>query len=76
MPVRTTIDLPEPLHGRLRHRAAHSGTSVRALIVRALEQTYPGVQKGQPVSGPLIRSAGKRGRLYPTDANPHDLVFS
>ena len=76
MAVRTTIDIPEPLHDRLRHRAEQSGASVRSLIVRAIEQTYPGTDKGRPVTGPLIRSSGKRGPRYPTDENPHDLVFS
>lgn len=76
MSVRTTIDIPEPLHDLLRHRAEATGTSIRSLIVRAIEQTYPGVGKRRPVTGPLIRAAGKRGPRYPTDENPHDLVFS
>jgi hypothetical protein len=76
MPVRTTIDIPEPLHDRLRDRAERSGASIRSLIVRAIEQTYPGSTKGRPVTGPLIRGGGKRGPQYPTDENPHDVVFS
>jgi hypothetical protein len=76
MAVRTTVDLPESLHDRLRQRAESSGASIRSLIVQAIEQTYPGMSKGRPVTGPLIRSSGKRGPLYPTDENPHDLVFS
>jgi hypothetical protein len=76
MAVRTTIDLPEPLHDQLRHLAERSGTSIRSLIVRAIEQTYPGTTKGHPVTGPLIRGTGKRGPHYPSDENPHDVVFS
>ena len=76
MAVRTTIDIPEPLHDRLRDRAERSGTSIRSLIVHAIEQTYPGATKGRPVTGPLIRGSGKRGPQYPTDENPHDFVFS
>jgi hypothetical protein len=76
MPVRTTVDIPEFLHDRLRQRAESSGASIRSLIVQAIEQTYPGVSKGRPVTGPLIRNSGKRGPLYPTDENPHDLIFS
>ena len=76
MAVRTTVDLPEPLHDRLRDRAERSGASIRSLIVHAIEQTYPGEQKGKPVTGPMIRGAGKRGPKYPADENPHDLVFS
>jgi predicted HicB family RNase H-like nuclease len=40
MAIRTTVDIPESLHDRLRHRAEQAGTSIRALIIRALEQTY------------------------------------
>ena len=76
MAIRTTVDIPEPLHDRLRRRAEDTGTSMRTLIVQAIEQTYPGPKKGRPVTGPLIRGTGKRGPLYPTDENPHDLVFS
>jgi hypothetical protein len=74
--VRTTIDIPEPLHNRLRDRAERSGTSIRSLIVHAIEQTYPSATKGRSVTGPLIRGSGKRGPQYPTDENPHDFVFS
>jgi hypothetical protein len=74
--VRTTVDLPEPLHDRLRQRAEFTGASIRSLIVQAIEQTYPGASKGKPVTGPLIRTAGKRGPRYPSEENPHDVVFS
>ncbi len=75
MAVRTTVDIPEPLHDRLRQRAEASGSSIRSLIVRALEETYAVPKKGKKVTGPLIRGKGKRGPLYPTDENPHDLVI-
>jgi metal-responsive CopG/Arc/MetJ family transcriptional regulator len=76
MPVRTTVDIPEPLHERLRQRAESSGASIRSLIVRALEETYAEPKKGARVTGPMIRGKGKRGPLYPVDENPHDLIFS
>jgi hypothetical protein len=76
MAIRTTVDIPEPLHDRLRHRAERSGTSIRALIIRALEQVYSERKKGEYVTGPLISARGKRGPAYPRDENPHDLVFS
>ena len=75
MAVRTTVDIPEPLHQRLRHQAAQSGTSIRSLIVQALEQSYGESKKGRRVTGPMIPK-GRRGPLYPGDENPHDLVFS
>ena len=75
MAVRTTVDIPEPLHDRLRRRAEISGTSIRSLIVRAIEQAYTESGGKEPLSGPMIRGTGKRGPLYPTDENPYDLIF-
>ena len=77
MPVRTTIELPESLHDRLRERSRSTGASIRSLIVRAVEQTYAEpIKKGKRVTGPMITGTGKRGPLYPVDENPHDLIFS
>jgi hypothetical protein len=76
MAIRTTVDIPEPLHDTLRHRAAQSGTSIRTLIVRAIEQTYSDNSKGAYVTGPMITGKGKLGPAFPKDENPHDLVFS
>jgi hypothetical protein len=75
MAVRTTVDIPEPLHQRLRHRAEQSGTSIRSLIVQAIEHSYGQPKKGKLVTGPMIPK-GRRGPAYPKDENPHDLVFS
>jgi hypothetical protein len=76
MAVRTTVDIPEPLHDALRQRAAQSGTSMRALIIRALEETYSKKRKGAYVTGPFVKRKGKLGPAFPKDENPHDLVFS
>jgi len=76
MAVRTTVDIPQPLHDRLRHRAEQSGASIRSLIVRAIEQVYREPGKGSYVTGPLVKSPGKLGPAFPEDENPHDLVFS
>lgn len=76
MTVRTTVDIPEPLHTELRRRAKQSGTSIRSLIVKAIEQTYSTPKRGRYVTGPLITKKGKRGPRFPTDKTPHDLVFS
>ncbi len=76
MAVRTTVDIPEPLHEQLRHRAESTGTSIRSLIVRALEEKYAEKGKGRLVTGPMVRGKGKLGPRFPTDENPHDLVFS
>jgi hypothetical protein len=76
MAVRTTVDIPEPLHDRLRLRAERSGASIRALIIRAIEQVYSERKKGDYVTGPLVTGPGKLGPSFPKDENPHDLVFS
>jgi hypothetical protein len=76
MSVRTTVDIPEPLHDRLRQRAERSGTSIRSLIVRALEQVYVEASKKDLVTGPPVCGSGKLGPRFPVDENPHDIVLS
>jgi hypothetical protein len=76
MAVRTTVDIPEPLHDLLRHRAEQSGTSIRSLIIHAIEQIYQEPGKRRAVTGPLVRGRGKLGPAFPENENPHDLVFS
>jgi hypothetical protein len=76
MAVRTTVDIPGPLHDRLRDRAEKSGSSIRALIVRAIEQAYAPEAGSEPVSGPLVRGSGQLGPRFSVDENPHDLVLS
>ena len=76
MAVRTTVDIPEPLHQQLRQRAEHTGTSIRSLIVNAIEQTYAETGGKVKVTGPMVRGSGKLGPKFPKDENPHDLVFS
>lgn len=76
MSIRTTVDIPEPLHDALRARAGRTGSSIRSLIIRAIEQTY-GIQKqGGYVTGALVKTRGKLGPGFPVDENPHDIVFS
>ncbi|HTV81039.1 MAG TPA: hypothetical protein VME18_00185 [Acidobacteriaceae bacterium] len=75
MAVRTTVDIPEPLHDLLRRRAHSAGTSIRSLIVRAIEESYAGSPRQEMVTGPLVRLSGKPGPRFPVDENPHDLIF-
>ncbi|MDX2150651.1 MAG: CopG family transcriptional regulator [Bryobacteraceae bacterium] len=75
MPVRTTVDIPEPLHDLLRHTAEQSGVSIRSLIVRALEQAYRRPSKSRGLSKPLVGGPGRLGPAFPKDKNPHDLVL-
>lgn len=76
MAVRTTVDIPEPLHDALRARSERSGSSIRSLIVEALEQSYGKRRGGKYVTGPLVKRSGKLGPAFPTDENPYDFMFS
>jgi hypothetical protein len=76
MPVRTTVDIPVPLHNELRRRAESSGTSIRSLIVRAIEETYVSIGKRKQVTGPLVKGKGNLGPRFPVDETPHDLILS
>ena len=76
MAIRTTVDIPEPLHNALKRRAERSGVSVRSLIIRAIEQSYTESRKGKYLTGPLVNGNGKLGPAFPENENPHDLVFS
>ena len=75
MSVRTTVDIPEPLHDTLRVLSLTSGTSVRSLIIQALEQAYEKPKAGRMVTGPMITGPGKLGPEFPVDENPYDLIF-
>jgi len=76
MAIRTTVDIPEALHDALRHRAAQAGTSMRALIVQALNEKYGKKRRGTFVTGPLVKGKGKLGPAFPKDENPYDIIFS
>lgn len=76
MPVRTTVDIPAPLHEELRRRSENSGASIRSLIVRALEETYATTPKRKQVTGPLVKGKGNLGPRFPADETPHDLILS
>jgi hypothetical protein len=76
MAVPTTVDIPEPMYERLRVRTEQAGSSVQALIVLAIEQSYGERQHGAYVTRPLVNSKAVLGLLFPIDENPHDFVFS
>jgi hypothetical protein len=75
MVIRTTVGIPELLYERLRVTAKQTGTSIRALIVGAIEEKYIESRQGAYVGGPLVRGKGKLGPAFPVDENPPDLVF-
>ena len=60
--MRTTVDLPDPLFRRTKALAAARGSSMKDLIIRAVErEVSPGAMRGsrpRRVHFPLIRSRG------------------
>lgn len=75
MSVRTTIDLPDDLYGALRQRAASERTSIRALVIDAVEAKYKKKKSGKRLTEPPIKGTGKPGPLCPDRENPYDLIF-
>ena len=76
MPVRTTVDVPEPVYEALRSRAEQTGVSMRSLIIRALELTYVPEKKGARLNGPLVKGKGRLGPLGEGDVSVNDFVLS
>ena len=75
MAVRTSIDIPEPLYEAARERAEQQRTSIRAIVLRALEQHLRTPGHRRSVTGPLLDLKGDVGPLFPIDENPHDLIL-
>jgi hypothetical protein len=77
MSIRTTIDIPEDLHQVLRRRAASEKTSIRCLVIHAIEGRYgEGMRKGIRLKGPPVQGKAKPGPLCPDRENPYDVLFS
>jgi hypothetical protein len=59
--IRTSIDLPAPLHRRLHEAAARRGCSARQLILRSIERLVAEELPREPhrVSLPLVLAAGR-----------------
>ncbi len=74
MAIRTTVDIPDPLHQILSEKAKTLGTSIRALIIRAIEDAYLPPRK-DAVKLPLI-ARRQLGPNFPTDETPHDLILT
>jgi len=74
MSVRTTIDIPEDLYEVLRRRAASEQTSIRSLVIGAMERKFGG-RRRTPVLQPPVPGTGKPGPLCPDKENPYDVLF-
>lgn len=76
MSVRTTIDIPDKLYAALRRRAAAERTSIRSLVVDALEGKYNRKKERSPVLKPPIPGSGKPGPRRLDRENPYDILFT
>jgi plasmid stability protein len=73
--MRTTVDIPDAMHRRLKARAAGEGKSAKALILRSIEQLLAGqagATKGKLVA-PVIRSK-RQGSLRIDNAGIYDVL--
>jgi len=73
--MRTTMELPDPLFRRLKAAAALEGTSLKRIILRAVEKELESGQPGRRrIRFPLIRSK-QPGVLSLTNPQIDDLLF-
>ena len=73
--MRTTVDIPDAMHRRLKARAAGEGKSAKALILRGIEQLLADravAGKGKLVA-PVIRSK-RPGSLRIDNARIYDVI--
>ena len=73
--MRTTVDLPDPVFRQLKAVAALRGTSLKQIILRAIENELRRERpKKRRVQFPLIRSK-QPGALSLTNAEIDDILF-
>jgi len=75
MSVRTTIDIPDELYESLRRRAASERTSIRSLVIGAVEQRFSNRRQRTPVLSPPVPCSGKPCPVCPGKENPYDFIF-
>lgn len=75
MTIRTTIDLPSALHERLRREAHESRTSMKRLIVAAVEDRCRTNKQRRILTGPLVTKPLKLGPRFPDKETPYDLLL-
>ena len=67
--IRTSLDIPAPLHRRLHEAAARRGCSARQLILRSIEQVVAEESRGEDRRArlPLVPAKGRRIRPVTND---------
>ncbi len=58
--MRTTVEIPDQLYTELKSKAALEGSSVRALIVEAVSQSFASPMPRVRVQFPLIYGSGNQ----------------
>ncbi len=66
--VRTSVDLPRDLHGKLHEAAARKGCSARQLILRSIERTLREAEPHRPKRRLKLDTA-----MVPSTGKPFDL---
>ena len=55
--MRTTVDIPDPLYRELKGKAAKEGTTVKELVLRAVQsELHTPPKKSAPRTSPVIES--------------------
>ena len=67
--IRTSLDIPAPLHRKLHEAAVRRGCSARQLILRSIERLVDEElpHPGRRVQVPLVPGAGRRIRPVTND---------
>ena len=67
--IRTSLDIPAPLHRQLHEAAVRRGCSARQLILRSIERliTEEWPRPGKRVALPLVPAAGRTIRPVTND---------
>ena len=73
--MRTTIDIPDAMYGRLKARAAGEGRTVKALILQGVEQALKAKPhaSGRAVTLPLVKSR-RPGSIRLDSARIYDVI--
>jgi plasmid stability protein len=74
--MRTTVDIPDGIHRRLKSRAAREGSSTRALILKGVKEVLKPERRkaGTPVALPIVRSK-RPGTVALDTAAIYDIAF-
>jgi hypothetical protein len=75
MNIRTTVEIPVPLHSSLRKEAQRKRVSMRSLIVDAIAEKYGVPNDRVLLTGPVLKGTGRPGPRFPVDETPYDLLL-